>query len=268
MSDFAHFARARGISVYGVSSHAPTPFRNHWAMKWSDVEDYFSEFFRLKKLYEDQMELYVGMELDFLTIPSLLTESDSPLDSYPLDYRIGSIHYLDPLTNLDGTPLFWNVGGNVLLYASAIRKLYNGDVNRLIRRYIEQLTQLITTTSINVLAHCDIETTIAEKFFGFDPNQKWYLNQLQHIFTLAKQHDVIIEINTKHLLSEGITSPHQRHFNLLKQSGAAIQVNTDAHYPQHVDSGLRETYSLLNDAGITSQRILSKGEWTDVTLQS
>lgn len=268
MSDFLHFATSCGISVYGISSHAPTPFPNHWAMKFSDVFDYFSEFRRLRDLYKDKLELYIGMELDFLTIPSLLTETSSPLFSYPLDYRIGSVHYLDPLTNPDGSSLFWNVGGSVTHYAQALHELYGDDINRLVRRYNGQILTMLQSAPIHVLAHCDLETTIAERHFGFDPSQPWFLDQMHQIFALARQRDIIVEVNVKHLLSDGITSPHQRLFSLLKDSGVSIQVNSDAHYPQHVASGLREAHALLRQYGFSSQRVLLHGSWTDIPLLS
>ncbi len=265
MQDFLRFALANGLSAYGVSSHAPTPFRNNWAMKESDVTDYLCEFQRLKKMYEGKMELYVGMEMDYLT-----THADFVFQHFAslrLDYRIGSVHYLDPLHS-NGGLLYWNVGGSTQNYDRALHTLYGDSIRQLLTRYNEQLLALLNTANIQILAHCDLASNIAEHYYGFTGSEPWYLDQLRQIFTTARDRGVLIEINTKHLIELHRTSPHQRYFPLLKQLDVPIQVNSDAHYPQDVTSGLLSAHHLLRSAGINHQRILLHGTWTDCSLMS
>lgn len=92
MEDFIRFAISEGFTSYGISSHAPLPFSTAWTMEWDRMDDYLSEFSRLKKKYADKIELAIGLEIDYLN-----EESNPSLPCFqklPLDYRIGSVHML------------------------------------------------------------------------------------------------------------------------------------------------------------------------------
>ena len=92
MEDFIRFAISEGFSSYGISSHAPLPFSTAWTMEWDRMDDYLSEFSRLKGKYADKIELAIGLEIDYLN-----EESHPAIPRFqelPLDYRIGSVHML------------------------------------------------------------------------------------------------------------------------------------------------------------------------------
>ena len=55
MEDFIRFAISEGFTSYGISSHAPLPFSTAWTMEWDRMDDYLSEFSRLKKKYADKI---------------------------------------------------------------------------------------------------------------------------------------------------------------------------------------------------------------------
>ena len=61
MDDFIRFAISEGFTSYGISSHAPLPFSTAWTMEWDRMEDYLSEFSRLKKKYAGKIELAIGL---------------------------------------------------------------------------------------------------------------------------------------------------------------------------------------------------------------
>ena len=66
MEDFIRFALSEGFTSYGFSSHAPLPFSTAWTMEWDAMDDYLAEFHRLKAKYTGQIELYIGLEIDYL----------------------------------------------------------------------------------------------------------------------------------------------------------------------------------------------------------
>ena len=66
MEDFIRFALSEGFTSYGFSSHAPLPFSTAWTMEWDAMDDYLAEFHRLKAKYAGQIELYIGLEIDYL----------------------------------------------------------------------------------------------------------------------------------------------------------------------------------------------------------
>ena len=90
MEDFVKSAIAAGFTSYGISSHAPLPFETCWTLSQERVPDYLQEIGRLKQRYAGEIEIYAGLEIDYLN------EIQNPANSYfqalPLDYRIGSVH--------------------------------------------------------------------------------------------------------------------------------------------------------------------------------
>ena len=56
------------------------------------MDDYLSEFHRLKEKYAGRIELYIGLEIDYLNEAS--NPSIARFRELPLDYRIGSVHLL------------------------------------------------------------------------------------------------------------------------------------------------------------------------------
>ena len=66
MEDFIRFAIAKGVTKYGFSSHAPLPFHTSWNMDLDDLAYYKLEFFRLKEKYVSEIELFLGLEVDYI----------------------------------------------------------------------------------------------------------------------------------------------------------------------------------------------------------
>ena len=92
MEDFVRFALSEGFTSYGFSSHAPLPFSTAWTMEWDRMNDYLAEFHRIKEKYAGKIELYLGLEIDYLNEES--NPSAARFRELPLDYRIGSVHML------------------------------------------------------------------------------------------------------------------------------------------------------------------------------
>ena len=60
------FAITHGFRAYGFSSHSPLPFETFWNMSKDDMPEYLQEIKRLKQKYSDQLEIYAGLEIDYL----------------------------------------------------------------------------------------------------------------------------------------------------------------------------------------------------------
>ena len=90
MEDFVKAAVAMGFTSLGFSSHAPLPYRTRWTMDAPRMLHYLAEFERLRAAYSSLIDLFVGLEIDYLT-PAHCPASEY-FTSLPLDFRIGSVH--------------------------------------------------------------------------------------------------------------------------------------------------------------------------------
>ena len=80
--NFIRFAIAHKFRAYGFSSHSPLPFETNWNMSKDDMPEYLAEIERLKHKYKEQLEIYVGLEIDFkLTSWTRLTTLPSPIST-------------------------------------------------------------------------------------------------------------------------------------------------------------------------------------------
>lgn len=258
MEDFVHFAIAKGIRKYGFSSHAPLPFLTKWTMLEDDFDDYEGEFHRLKTKYADRIELFLGLEVDFIENTSSM--KNTFFQDKKLDYVIGSIHYLDKMDDEH----FWSIDGAFDEFDMGLKKLYDGDIRAASRRYFEVSQRMIEAGGIDIVGHMDKITMHGSKYPDFNPTDKWFVELAGTYLEKIKKLGLIVEINTKSLENLGLTFPHQSLYPLMRDLEIPVHVNSDCHYPTNVVTGFEATYRTLKNAGFRSMQQLINGSWQAV----
>jgi len=258
MEDFVKFALAKGVMKYGFSSHAPLPFNTFWNMKIDDFVDYQSEFHRLKLKYNSRIDLYLGLEIDyihnFFEIQNKLFSTDN------FDYLIGSIHYTDVLP--DGN--YWTIDGNFEDFKRGLNILFDGDIRAAARRFFEISSVMIQKGGFDIVGHFDKITLNGSRFKEFDVSESWYRNLVGEVLQQIKDKGLILEINTKSLHGKGITYPGIEFFPLINELDIPIVVNSDCHYPTTIIDGFVETYRALKQAGFKTMHQIVNGKWQPV----
>ena len=226
MEDFIRFALSEGFTSYGFSSHAPLPFPTAWTMEWDCMDDYLAEFRRLKAKYAGQIELYIGLEIDYLNEES--NPSVARFRELPLDYRIGSVH------------LLYNDKGEVVdvdVTADKFRKLvdeeFGGDLVRVVHLYYERLMRMVELGGFDIVGHAD----------------------KMHYNAAAKSY-----------LELGTFYPNERYFPVLLEKGIRVQVNSDSHYPERINNGRLQALAALQASGYHTVTEMYNNEWKDMPL--
>lgn len=259
MEDFIRFAVSEGFSSYGISSHAPLPFSTAWTMEWDRMNDYLSEFARLKETYADRIELAIGLEIDYLSEES--HPALSRFQELPLDYRIGSVHMLyspqGKVVDVD-TP------------ADSFRRLvdehFEGDLDSVIRLYYHNLLRMVRLGGFDIVGHADKMHYNAACYRPGLLDEPWYDRLVSDYFAEIAQRGYIVEINTKAYHDLGTFYPNERYFSLLKELGIPVQVNSDAHYPERINYGRPEALTALANTGFESVVEWHQGRWQEVSL--
>jgi len=196
MEDFIRFALSEGFTSYGFSSHAPLPFPTAWTMEWDCMDDYLAEFRRLKAKYAGQIELYIGLEIDYLNEES--NPSVARFRELPLDYRIGSVH------------LLYNDKGEVVdvdVTADKFRKLvdeeFGGDLVRVVHLYYERLMRMVELGGFDVVGHADKMHYNAAAYRPGLLDEPWYDDLIQEYLDAIARRGYIVEVNTKSYLEFG-----------------------------------------------------------------
>ena len=122
--EYAEAAVAKGFTALGFSSHAPSPFFSDWVMQEKNLPLYLAEIQRLKNQYEGRLQIYLGLEIDFVPGES----SPAKFSELVLDYTIGSIHYTPGAIS----DLYLTVDGDDLEFSENLEKNFSGDGRKLL----------------------------------------------------------------------------------------------------------------------------------------
>lgn len=262
--DFVHFAVARGFRAYGFSSHSPLPFETFWNMSRDDMDEYLAEIARLKAKYEGQIELYVGLEVDFLD--RTYNASIPYFKNLPLDYRIGSIHFL-PLSPVLEERNMACIDGAYSEFARTVDAFFEGDIRRMVRRYFEAEMEMVEAGGIDIVGHIDKIYMNGQRYPGFSLDAEWYRRPLLDLLDFVRERGLMVEVNTKNLVKKGETYPHRQFLGELRSRRIPVMVNSDCHYPDLVNDGRAEGFQLLEQAGFDATMELVGGKWTEIGLR-
>ena len=259
MEDFIRFAISEGFSSYGISSHAPLPFSTACTMELDRMDDYLSEFSRLKGKYADKIELAIGLEIDYLN-----EESHPAIPRFqelPLDYRIGSVHMLySPLGKVV------DIDTPADIFRQLIDAHFEGDLDYVVHLYYKNLLRMVELGGFDILGHADKMHYNASCYRPGLLDEPWYDALVRDYFAEIARHGYIVEINTKSYHDLGTFYPNERYFPLLKELGIRVQVNSDAHYPERINNSRAEALAALKKVGFDTVVEWHGGQWKDMPL--
>lgn len=257
--EFVKEAITQGFYSYGVSSHAPLPFPTQWTMEWEQMEAYLDEFNNLRQKYADEIELYVGLEIDYLNEES--NPSVARFTELPLDYRIGSVHLL-----YDAAGEVVDIDCSPAVFKERVDRHFNGDVLRVVRMYFDRLFRMVELGGFDILGHADKMHYNASCYHPGLLDEPWYEALMKDYFSLVASRGYLVEINTKAYDSLGTFYPNSRYWELMKEYQIKILVNSDAHYPERINAGRMEALRLLQAKGFATVAELHQGSWREVPI--
>lgn len=259
MEEFVEAAVRQGFTVYGISSHAPLPFSASWTLSRSEVPAYLAEFKRLKEKYKGEIDLYAGMEIDYLN--PVQHPAIGYFQHLPLDYRIGSVHLIytpeGEIIDTDTSP-------------ENFRKLwkeqFQGDLKRMLATYFEASMRLVEAGGFDFVGHANKIFYNAEQSCPGITEEDWYKRKISDFFTFVAEKGLMVEINTKAYSRKGCFFPNIRDWEILRELQIPIVVNSDAHRPELVNAGRPQALQQLKEKGFKTVRELQEGKWQEVAI--
>lgn len=261
MEEFVQEAIKRGFTSYGFSSHAPLPYHTRWNMDECNLSAYLSEFNRLKSLYSSKIELYLGLEIDFLTDD--YNASSDLFTSLPLDYRIGSLHTIQ---SPDGELL--EIDCSIEKFQHIVFDYFSGDVIKVTNLYIDRLMAMISTGHFDIVGHADKMHSLSDLIVPGLSSQSWYQKRMCEYFSLIAEKGYLVEMNTKKYLDKGLFFPDAQWYSFLHELGVRVVVNSDSHYTDKINNGRLQGLMLLKSSGYECVSELHNGQWTDVPIDT
>lgn len=232
MAEYLATARMLGLSEIGFADHVPM----YWlpeqqrdannAMAMGQLAHYIEDVKLLQQQTSD-VKIKLGLEVDY--IPGWEEQAAKVIKSLPLDYVLGSIHFLEG----------WGFDNPAYLNQYA-----QWDIMELYQSYFHQLCQAASSGLFDVMAHPDLI-----KKFNYYPD-KDLTHLYQQVAQAFAESGVCVEINTA-----GLRVPAQELYPapaLLQwfyRCKVPITLGSDAHTPHQVGQGLQQAVKLIKNVG-------------------
>ena len=241
--DYIAPAIKAGLAEIGFSDHLTlTDIQQDWSILPSRIQEYCDNVLALKNRSKN-IKIRLGLEVDYL--PGKEDLIYNTIKNLPLDYVIGSVHYLDNLS-VDISPSF-----------------YEGeDIDKIFDRYFSSVEAAASTGLFDIIAHPDLV-----RLYGYTPATN--PEPLYRRLALSlKKHDVAIEINTNGM-NKPLADfyPDRRYLPIFSEAGVAVCVNSDSHHPSKIAQFFDEAYALAIASGFTGMAVFEEGERTVIPIE-
>ena len=253
----------QGLTTLGFSEHSPLPFDNNFSVKEADMPCYVAEITQLKEEFKGKIDLYCGLEADYLTgvsEPFAVTK-----ERYHLDYLIGGVHLVGQSANPDE---IWFIDGPKWeVYDEGLQKFFDGDIRRAVRRFYEQSNEMIENEQFDIIAHFDkIKMHNRERYFHED--EPWYRKLVLETLDLIREKGLVMEINTRGIYKKRYNGFYPSPW-LMEEAckmGVPAVISADAHHFSEISLEFAAAEEALKKAGYRSVVNFKEGQWIEVAF--
>jgi histidinol-phosphatase (PHP family) len=232
---FAHQAWKQKLKVLGISEHAPrqnprVPWRS---LYFNELDRYFQTIEEIRMEFNGELEVLRGLEVDYhAPIVGII----GPLiDRYPLDYVVGSVHFVDD----------WIIDDPETLQKEPYRSCSPEDLAEMYLRRLEGAAQC---GLFQVMAHVDY----MKKCWGaIGGKPRIWDTRIRDVMRIFRETGVAVELNTRGWALPEVNDsyPSRETLELLFASGIPITIGSDAHVLERVGDRVDMAAKILYEIG-------------------
>lgn len=259
---YVRSAIEKGLVSVGFSAHAPVPFDTNWALSCHRLQSYIEEITRLKEEFNSQIQVYLGLELDYF--PDIVPYSKSILASGTFDYFIGSVHFIDAFP--DGRR--WTIDCPNDEFRIGFSQIFDNDPVEVTRKYFDYTRKMIRDLNPPVIGHIDKLKMQYHPDCYIPENHPVFREELLKTFETAQKAGSIVEINTRGIYKNGYgdSYPGRELFAVMNQMGLKVTVNSDAHLPHEITGEFQTVFNALRKSGFKTYSVLLNGHFEEVDI--
>lgn len=230
LADYVEAAIAAGLTEIGLSDHSPIYHlgddphpRPGTAMHRDEFDRYFKEIEEVRDRYADRIAVRLGVESDYVAGWSDFYER--LWARYPLDYVIGSVHWLGD----------WNIFTERLPAGKSAE-----DV---VAEYFNTTQEAARSGIYQIIGHLDCLKTRGHLHAELSPI-------IRETIDVLAETDVAIELNTSGWRKScDDCYPNRELLRYAAEKGVAVTLGSDAHSPDLVSAGFERALSVLRECG-------------------
>ncbi|MBP8852492.1 MAG: histidinol-phosphatase [Moraxellaceae bacterium] len=243
---------AAGVTVLTITDHAPFTVDSDNRLLETELEQYFTDIDNARRVYRGEITLLSGLELDYM--PGTENYTRTLLARYPLDFAIGSIHYV----TLDHGPMV------------KVWELSRLAGKEFLQRYFASLQGLLESGLFDAVGHVD---TLLR---GIPEVQ--FMRYLEPLLSTLAYSSIAWELNTSGLRKttldpmSGLEVDGQWYYpsrtllaNLIALN-VPFTIGSDAHDPRDAGAGIAELMHALSPLGLNNLSYFRQRQRTDIAL--
>ena len=207
---------SKGLKTIGLVCHTLLPGQEDWCIKNEDYGSFVREVNKLKAEFAGRINVLCGVEYDIFS-------KNVPVSQF--DYIIGAAHMVD----VDGS--LFSVDWKPEATNELCEKSFGGDWMALCRRYYEILSDVVSVTDCDIIAHFDLISKFNERHSFFDEDDPQYASAWKSCADNLLKTGRLFEINSGAVYRKCRTQQYPSNviMQYLKDNGAKFVYSSDAH---------------------------------------
>lgn len=243
---------AAGVTVLTITDHAPFMIDSDNRLLETELEQYFTDIDNARRAYCGEITLLSGLELDYM--PGTEKYTRTLLERYPLDFAIGSIHYV-------------TLGNESIVKVWELPKLAD---EVFLQRYFDSLQGLLESGLFDAVGHAD------SLLRGIPETQ--FLRYFEPLLGTLAHSNIAWELNASGLRKttldpmsgqqvNGLWSyPSRTLLTELIDLNIPFTIGSDAHDPRDAGAGIAELMQALAPLGLQHLIYFRQRQRTNIAL--
>ncbi|MDP2113869.1 MAG: histidinol-phosphatase HisJ family protein [Bacteroidota bacterium] len=222
--EMVRVAISKGLDEIGFSDHVCIKPVD-WAISLIDIPVMTEQIMDLKIKYKNQIKIRYGIEMDYF--PGSEKELKELIESLPVDYVIGSVHFIGD----------WNFDTDQSLYGKWPNDQVYGE-------YFELIQQAATSGLFDIIGHLDI----IKKFRIYPESNQSKL--FEDTIRIIKKHDLVVELNTGGIDRPCADyTPGPKLLEMCYRHNVPVTLSSDAHNANQIARHFESAINLLTQIG-------------------
>lgn len=237
----------KGFHTIGFSGHSYLSFDDSYPMSLENTQDYLKELRVLKEKYKNQIDIIIGLELDYYS-------SDINMKDY--EYILGSCHHLySPITHQ-----YYAFDNTAEEMGQLLNEGYAGHLHHMMKDYADHLIEMIQNKPIDIIGHLDLMKKYNFNQQFFDESDETYNRYLKDIIDEGIKKDCIFEINTGGIYRNCHQDPYPSPILLryIAQHNGKVMINSDSHDIDSLDFYFKEAIEYAKKCNVKEIYFLTK----------
>lgn len=249
--EMIRWAIAKGSDSIGLSDHYFVDFETGYDIKKEKVNEYKSKLYTLKEQYKDEIDVFVGAEIDW---------ASPKADGF--DYLIGSVHWIT--VEGENIPVDFNSKSII----DAADRYLGGDRMLFVEKYYGTVIDLAKKFKFDIVGHIDLVTKFNERELVIDTNDRRYMKYVTDTVDSLIPTGAIFEINTGAISRGYRTTPYpdKRVLEYIRSQGGEVIYSSDAHSREAMFCEFDSVIEYARSVGYKSVKKLGKNGFFDVEI--